>query len=78
MKNFIHKWRYKFEKKMHLGPLMIIKVVLHETYTPFFKAKTLIKDSTEIPTYYTFSESQISEFNYGLTTSLKNERGALF
>ena len=34
----------------------------------FFKAKFLIKDCIETPTYYTFSESQISEFYHGSTT----------
>ena len=42
-----------------------LKVALHETYTPFFKAKFVIKDNMETPTYYIFSESWISEFYYG-------------
>ena len=42
-----------------------VKVALHETYTPFFKAKFVIKDNMETPTYYIFSEKWISEFYYG-------------
>ena len=52
-------------------------MALHENYTPFFKAKFLTKDSIETPIYYTFSESQISEFLYGSTNFLKHKAGAV-